>query len=95
MYQVYLARCKDGTLYTGVSKNVEQRIYQHNNSNKGAKYTRSRRPVFLVWTSSHLTKSAALKLEHKIKKLNKQNKEGLVAGNFNIYSDDVNCSTIR
>lgn len=90
MWQVYLVRCSDGSLYTGISKNVDHRIYQHNFTKKGAKYTRSRRPVVLAWSSEHLSKSGALKLEAKIKKLSKKNKEGLIASTFSII-DDSNC----
>ena len=68
----------------GVSNNVKKRVYQHNNTRKSAKYTRSRRPVSLVWTSAFLSRSEAQKLEHQIKKFNKQKKEDLVAGTISI-----------
>ena len=65
---VYLLRCSDGSLYCGVSNNVEKRMIEHN-SGMGAKYTRSHRPVALVVTSRDMSKGDALKLEYQIKKL--------------------------
>ena len=65
---VYLLRCADSSFYCGISNNLPNRIMIHN-SGKGAKYTRSRRPVALVGVSPEMTKSEALKLEHRIKKL--------------------------
>ncbi len=64
----YLVRCSDNSLYCGISNDLKKRLIQHN-SGKGAKYTRSRRPVELVGVSTQLTKSDALRLEYKIKKL--------------------------
>lgn len=65
---VYLVRCSDNSLYCGTSNDIESRLAEHN-SGKGAKYTRSRRPVKLIGISSKMTKSEALKLESRIKKL--------------------------
>jgi putative endonuclease len=64
----YLVRCSDNSLYCGISNDLKIRLLDHN-SGKGAKYTRTRRPVKLVGISSELTKSEALKLEYKIKQL--------------------------
>jgi len=64
----YLVRCSDNSLYCGISNDLKKRLIEHN-SGKGAKYTRSRRPVVLVGVSPELTKSDALKLEYKIKQL--------------------------
>ncbi len=64
----YLVRCSDNSLYCGISNDLKSRLLEHN-SGKGAKYTRSRRPVELVGVSSRLTKSEALKLEYRIKQL--------------------------
>ena len=64
----YLVRCSDNSLYCGISNDLKSRLLEHN-TGKGAKYTRSRRPVKLVGVSSELTKSQALKLEYKIKQL--------------------------
>ena len=65
---VYLVRCSDKSLYCGISNDFESRLIEHN-SGKGAKYTRSRRPVELIAVSPEMTKSEALKLEYRIKKL--------------------------
>jgi putative endonuclease len=64
---VYLLRCADRSLYCGITNNLEKRLATHN-LGKGAKYTRSRTPVALVGTRFNMTKSEALKLEHRIKK---------------------------
>lgn len=63
---VYLIRCSDTSLYCGITNNLKNRFEAHN-SGKGAKYTRSRRPVELVGASSEMTKSDALKLEYRVK----------------------------
>ena len=59
-HYIYIVRCKDGSLYTGYAKDIEQRIAKHN-SGQGAKYTKIRRPVELVYQEMFNTKSEALK----------------------------------
>lgn len=76
-YSVYIVKCNDGTLYTGVSNNVDNRVAKHN-SGKGAKYTKTRRPVCLVYTKVIGTKSDALKEEYRIKQLSRSEKLKLV-----------------
>ena len=76
-WYVYMLRCKDGTLYTGVSDDVARRAAVHN-SGKGAKYTRSRRPVAVVYTEGCESHSAALRREIVIKRLTRQEKEQLI-----------------
>lgn len=76
-WYVYMLRCKDGTLYTGVSDDVARRAAVHN-SGKGAKYTRSRRPVAVVYTEECESHSAALRREIVIKRLTRQEKEQLI-----------------
>ncbi len=63
---IYLIRCSDESLYCGITKDLKNRLIAHN-SGRGAKYTRSRRPVKLVGASSAMTKSNALKLEYRVK----------------------------
>ena len=63
---VYLVRCSDQSLYCGISTDFKSRLAEHN-SGRGARYTRSRRPVELVAISHEMTKSDALKLEYRIK----------------------------
>lgn len=72
-WHIYIVECADGTLYTGITNNLEKRLKQHND-NKGAKYTRGRGPVALVKSFKRPTKSDALKLEYKLKQLSKEEK---------------------
>lgn len=77
-YYVYIVRCNDSSLYTGITTNLERRLHEHNNTKKGAKYTRSRRPVSLVYSRLVDNRSLAQKEEYRIKKLSKRKKEDLV-----------------
>ena len=77
-WYVYILRCGDGTLYTGVTDNVERRLAAHR-VGKGAKYTRGRGPLKLVYQEQVPDKSAALRREYQIKQLPKQEKEDLIA----------------
>lgn len=77
-YVVYILRCSDGTLYTGIATDVARRVLEHNESTKGAKYTRGRRPVTLVYKEAHATRSAAQQREAAIKKLSREAKELLI-----------------
>jgi len=69
VYFVYLVSCKDSTFYAGITTDVARRVTEHNTSPKGAKYTRARRPVQLVYSKKYKTRSAAQTAEAKIKKL--------------------------
>lgn len=71
---VYLVRCSDESLYCGISTDVKRRVEEHNFSKKGAKYTRSRRPVSLIGFLRAGNRSEAQKLEFKIKKMKRENK---------------------
>ena len=73
MYFVYLLRCADGTLYTGCTNDLDRRLAAHN-AGKGAKYTRSRRPVVLVYREQAADRSAALRRERAIKRLTRKQK---------------------
>ena len=77
LWYVYLLRCRDGTYYTGVTTDVERRIKQHNNGT-GAKYTRGRLPVMLVWSERQTSHSSALKREAIVKRLRRPEKIILV-----------------
>lgn len=68
MYYVYIVKCADETLYTGIATELERRIDEHNGSDKGAKYTRTRRPVTLVYSEEYTDRSLASKREYEIKK---------------------------
>lgn len=74
---VYLLECKDETIYCGITNNLEKRIIAHNQG-KGAKYTRGRLPVKIVYHQTVKTKSEALKLEIRIKKMSKSEKLSLI-----------------
>ena len=87
---VYLIRCSDESLYCGITNNLKNRLIAHN-SGKGAKYTRSRRPVELVGTSSAMTKSDALKLEYRIKRVPADSKYyELIANQIDLKSTPSN-----
>jgi putative endonuclease len=75
---VYLLRCRGGSLYCGITKDVAARVAAHN-AGTGAKYTRSRKPVALVWSRRTRGESAARKTEAKIKSLKKEDKEALAS----------------
>lgn len=79
MNYTYMVRCKDGTLYTGWTNNIERRMEAHN-SGTGAKYTKSRRPVKLVYCEEFPTKEEAMKREYAIKHMKKKEKEKMVSG---------------
>lgn len=76
-WQVYIVRCIDETLYTGIAKNIESRLLQHN-AGKASKYTRARRPVRLVYTESMKRHGDALRREKEIKHLNRKEKVKLI-----------------
>lgn len=78
-YYVYIVKCSDNTLYTGYTNNLNRRIRLHN-LGKGAKYTRGRTPVILVYYEEFSTKSEALKREYAIKQMKREEKLILVKG---------------
>ena len=73
-WSVYIVQCADGSLYTGVTTDIQRRVREHNKSKRGAKYTRPRRPVHLLCSVGSLSQSSALKLEAEIKSLRKAQK---------------------
>ena len=77
VWHLYILRCKDGSLYTGITTDVEKRLEMHR-SGKGAKYTRGRAPLELVYREECGDHSAALKRELEIKKLPREEKEKLI-----------------
>ena len=88
-WYVYIVRCADNTLYTGITTDIRRRLDEHNGmNNRGAKFTRTRRPVALVHMESYPTRSKAYQREWRIKRLSKAEKEvlvanGEIAGNLN------------
>jgi putative endonuclease len=81
-WTVYFLRCIDNSLYTGITIDIERRLHQHNNTKLGAKYTRARRPVKLVYSETAVDKSAASKREYQLRTLTKKKKEELVLANL-------------
>ena len=77
-WHLYILRCKDGTLYTGITTDVEKRFEVHQ-SGKGAKYTRGRGPLELVYRETCGTHSDALKRELEIKKMSREQKQKLIS----------------
>jgi predicted GIY-YIG superfamily endonuclease len=74
---VYLLRCADGTLYTGIAKDVRRRCQQHN-AGSASRYTRSRLPVAVIYDEAHANQSSALKREAAIKALSRRQKLSLI-----------------
>ncbi|HID68872.1 MAG TPA: GIY-YIG nuclease family protein [Desulfobacterales bacterium] len=74
----YLLRCKDQTLYTGITTDLTQRLHDHNFTAKGAKYTRGRRPVKLVYSEEFPSRATAARREYQIKRLSRKEKEQLI-----------------
>lgn len=78
---VYILECSDNTLYTGVTNDLDNRLFQHNHGTVGAKYTRARRPVRLVYSEACVGKVAAMQREYAIKKLTRSGKLLLIGKN--------------
>jgi len=74
MWYIYILECADKTLYTGITNDLKRRVAEHNNSKLGAKYTRGRRPVKLVYSKRIKNKSKASQEEYCIKKLSREEK---------------------
>ena len=80
-WTVYILRCADGSLYTGIAKDVVRRVEEHNSNRLlAARYTRSRRPVVLVYQEKAATRSSACKREYRIKQMTRSDKEALIQG---------------
>lgn len=74
MWYVYILKCSDDTLYTGVTTDLDRRLEEHNTSKLGAKYTRVRRPVELVYSKKLKNRGDAMREEYRIKKLSRLEK---------------------
>jgi len=68
-WYLYVVNCSDGTLYTGVTTNIDRRVHEHNTSKRGAKYTKTRRPVKLLWSKEYASRSEAQSAEYEFKRL--------------------------
>ena len=80
----YIVKCSDETLYTGWTNNLKKRLEAHN-SGKGAKYTKNRRPVELVYFEEYDTKQEAMQREYAIKQLSRQKKLALIHSHQSIF----------
>jgi putative endonuclease len=76
-YFTYIAQCSDDTLYTGYTNNIKDREQTHNEG-KGAKYTKARLPIKIVYSEEFQTRSQAMKREYQIKKISRQQKQNLI-----------------
>jgi len=74
-WYVYILRCADHSLYTGITLDLARRLHEHNNTRRGAAYTRARRPVRLVYHERAPTRSAASRREYALRKMSKKEKE--------------------
>ena len=73
-WKLYVVSCKDSSLYTGITTDLIRRVNEHNKSKKGAKYTRSRRPVVLIYSEDCEDRSDAAKKEYEFKRKSRQEK---------------------
>ena len=78
LYHLYILRCSDSTLYTGITTDLARRLSEHNHDRKGAKYTRARRPVALVYSQRYKDRSKASVAEARIKNLTRSEKLALI-----------------
>jgi putative endonuclease len=81
-YSLYIIRCADRSLYTGIAINVEKRLQQHSSGVGGAKYLRGRSPFELVFQQSAGDRSLASRLEHRVKQLDRKQKEAMIRGEY-------------
>ena len=88
-WYLYVVECSDGTLYTGITKDVDQRVYHHNHTKRGAKYTRSRRPVRLSYRRQYSSHSEAAQAEWAFKKLTRKQKLEAIQAAANACKCDV------
>jgi putative endonuclease len=90
-YYVYILKCSDNSLYTGITNDLERRINEHNDGKLVNAYTFSRRPVELVWLQEFTEPNQAIYFEKKLKKWSKQKKEALINGNFDLIQTLSEC----
>ena len=80
-WYVYMLRCADNSLYTGITTELARRLHEHNHDNrKGAAYTRGRRPVSLVYYEAHAGRAEAARREYAIRRMRRPEKESLISG---------------
>ncbi|MBI5541037.1 MAG: GIY-YIG nuclease family protein [Bacteroidia bacterium] len=82
LLSVYILKCNDNSYYTGVTNDIERRLFEHENGINTSCYTFSRRPLKLVWLSESMDATQAIELEKQIKGWRKSKKEALITGNW-------------
>lgn len=85
-YSLYILRCADASLYTGIAIDVDKRLQEHVNGAKGSKYLRGRAPFSLVFQEVTGDRSLASRLEHRVKRLDRRRKEALINGELSLLS---------
>ncbi len=85
-YRLYILRCADGTLYTGITVDLPRRMREHESGNRGARYLRGRTPFELAFDANAGNRSLASRLEFRVKRLPKRDKERLIAGRLSLDS---------
>ena len=93
MYYTYMVECRDSSLYTGYTVNLQKRVETHNRG-KGAKYTKSRRPVHLVYYEEYSDKTQAMRREYEIKQLKRKEKLELIR-EFQKRVEDIKMGTAQ
>jgi putative endonuclease len=84
-YSLYIVRCSDGSLYTGIATDVERRIQEHQDGIRGAKYLRGKSPLRLEFEQCLGNRSVASRAEYHVKRLDKEQKEALIAGEHSLF----------
>lgn len=80
LFSLYIVRCADDSLYTGIAADVDKRLNEHQSGSRGAKYLRGRRPVKLEFSQAIGDRAIASRLEYRVKRLSRDRKEALIAG---------------
>ena len=93
-WSVYILRCSDDSLYTGIATDVERRLREHEGGKTGAKYVRGRTPISLMFQQEVGDRSRASRIEHYIKKLPKKEKERYL-GSPNLFREHINTLAVR
>ena len=83
-YSLYIVRCGDGSLYTGIAVDVDRRLREHASGNRGARYLRGRGPLQLEFTERLGDRATAQQYEHRVKRLQREHKEALIAGRLSL-----------
>lgn len=81
-FSLYIVRCADGTLYTGIATDVQRRVEEHRSGARGARFLRGKGPLEIVFAEVVGDRALASRLEHRVKQLNRSRKLGLIAGQW-------------